>query len=151
MLTCAAAAAPPPPRSLKHLPGFVEKADELMAKARTARTCVADDARRTSPARRNIWGVAHARVLERSPRHRAQGVDTIACVSVNDPFVMDAWGKSVCTQGKARGPSHARASAAPSGCTCTHMTSCAAVRHPRARTRALTPPRAPCAAGADAG
>ena len=44
-----------PTCSLKHLPGFIEKADEL----------------------------------------RGKGVDTIACCSVNDAFVMDAWGKSV--------------------------------------------------------
>ena len=44
-----------PTCSLKHLPGFIEKADEIKAK----------------------------------------GVDTIACVSVNDAFVMDAWGKSL--------------------------------------------------------
>lgn len=49
-----------PTCSLKHLPGFIERADELKAK----------------------------------------GVDTIACVSVNDAFVMDAWGKSVGADGK---------------------------------------------------
>ncbi|GFR48057.1 hypothetical protein Agub_g9891 [Astrephomene gubernaculifera] len=42
-----------PTCSLKHVPGFVEKADEFKQK----------------------------------------GVDTIACVSVNDAFVMSAWGK----------------------------------------------------------
>jgi peroxiredoxin (alkyl hydroperoxide reductase subunit C) len=42
-----------PTCSAKHLPGFVEKADELKAK----------------------------------------GVDAILCLSVNDVFVMDAWGK----------------------------------------------------------
>lgn len=44
-----------PTCSLKHLPGFVEKADEI----------------------------------------KAAGVDTIACVSVNDAFVMSAWAKDV--------------------------------------------------------
>lgn len=44
-----------PTCSLKHLPGFVDKADSI----------------------------------------KAQGVDTIACISVNDAFVMDAWGKTV--------------------------------------------------------
>ncbi len=44
-----------PTCSMKHLPGFVEKYDEIKAK----------------------------------------GVDTIACVGVNDAFVMDAWGKNL--------------------------------------------------------
>eukprot|EP01024_Parvocaulis_polyphysoides_P004116 TRINITY_DN1104_c0_g1_i1.p1 TRINITY_DN1104_c0_g1~~TRINITY_DN1104_c0_g1_i1.p1 ORF type:complete len:223 (+),score=39.20 TRINITY_DN1104_c0_g1_i1:73-669(+) len=44
-----------PTCSMKHLPEFIERADEIKAK----------------------------------------GVDTIACVAVNDAFVMDAWGKSV--------------------------------------------------------
>jgi len=42
-----------PTCSAKHLPGFVQKADEFKAK----------------------------------------GVDTVACMAVNDAFVMDAWGK----------------------------------------------------------
>ncbi|KAI8474352.1 MAG: peroxiredoxin, type II [Monoraphidium minutum] len=44
-----------PTCSMKHLPGFIEKAEEIKAK----------------------------------------GVSSIACISVNDAFVMDAWGKSV--------------------------------------------------------
>ena len=43
-----------PTCSAKHLPGFVQHADEILAK----------------------------------------GVDTIACMAVNDVFVMNAWGKS---------------------------------------------------------
>ena len=49
-----------PTCSAKHLPGFVEKADEI----------------------------------------RSKGVDTVACLSVNDVFVMDAWGKSQNAGGK---------------------------------------------------
>lgn len=49
-----------PTCSAKHLPGFVQHADEFKAK----------------------------------------GVDTIACISVNDAFVMGAWGKDQGTDGK---------------------------------------------------
>ncbi|KAF8061946.1 hypothetical protein HT031_004206 [Scenedesmus sp. PABB004] len=33
--------------------------------------------------------------IEHAEALKAKGVDTIACVSVNDPFVMDAWAKSL--------------------------------------------------------
>ena len=46
-----------PTCSAKHLPGFVERAEDILAK----------------------------------------GVDTIACMAVNDVFVMNAWGKSAGT------------------------------------------------------
>ena len=49
-----------PTCSAKHLPGFVEKADELKAK----------------------------------------GVDLVACLAVNDPFVMQAWGEGAGADGK---------------------------------------------------
>ncbi|MBV7255497.1 peroxiredoxin [Pacificimonas sp. WHA3] len=49
-----------PTCSAKHLPGFIEKSDDMKAK----------------------------------------GVDEIACMSVNDTFVMDAWGKSADADGK---------------------------------------------------
>lgn len=38
--------------------------------------------------------------LEKAGDLKAKGVDTIACVSVNDPFVMRAWGESVGTGDK---------------------------------------------------
>ena len=38
--------------------------------------------------------------MEKAEELKAKGVDTIACVSVNDAFVMDAWSKSVGTEDK---------------------------------------------------
>jgi len=32
--------------------------------------------------------------------YKAKGIDHIICVSVNDPFIMDAWGKSLNVQNK---------------------------------------------------
>jgi peroxiredoxin (alkyl hydroperoxide reductase subunit C) len=38
--------------------------------------------------------------LEQAEALRARGVDTIACIAVNDVFVMGAWGKDQGTEGK---------------------------------------------------
>lgn len=38
--------------------------------------------------------------VEKAAQIRAKGVDTIACISVNDAFVMGAWGKDQKTDGK---------------------------------------------------
>jgi len=38
--------------------------------------------------------------VERAADIRAKGVDTIACMAVNDPFVMKAWGKAQGCDGK---------------------------------------------------
>lgn len=38
--------------------------------------------------------------MEKADELKSKGVDTIACVAVNDAFVMDAWSKSVGTDDK---------------------------------------------------
>ena len=38
--------------------------------------------------------------VENADKIKAHGIDTIACISVNDVFVMDAWGKSAGADGK---------------------------------------------------
>jgi len=38
--------------------------------------------------------------VEKASQIRAKGVDTIACISVNDAFVMGAWGKDKGADGK---------------------------------------------------
>ena len=38
--------------------------------------------------------------IEKHPELKAKGVDRVACLSVNDAFVMDAWGKAQGADGK---------------------------------------------------
>ncbi|KAL3267574.1 hypothetical protein HHI36_011692 [Cryptolaemus montrouzieri] len=40
--------------------------------------------------------------VKRADELKSQGISEIVCVSVNDPFVMGAWGKDQNTQGKVR-------------------------------------------------
>jgi len=39
--------------------------------------------------------------IEKAAELKAKGVEVIACIAVNDPFVMEAWGKAHNADGKA--------------------------------------------------
>ena len=39
--------------------------------------------------------------IENAGVFKEKGIDTVACVAVNDPFVLDAWGKASGAEGKA--------------------------------------------------
>jgi glutaredoxin/glutathione-dependent peroxiredoxin len=38
--------------------------------------------------------------LQQAAAFKAKGIDTIACVAVNDPFVLNAWGKASAVDGR---------------------------------------------------
>jgi len=38
--------------------------------------------------------------IDNYEKYKAKGIDHIVCISVNDPFVMEAWGKSLKAEGK---------------------------------------------------
>lgn len=50
-----------------------------------------------------IWSAPFVDACANNDLHvcpQEKGVDTVACVAVNDAFVLDAWGKSVGADGK---------------------------------------------------
>jgi len=79
-----------PPVSLRYLtPEGVQavSSDEFFAGKKVALFAVPGAFTRTCSQRHLPSYVTHAAEL------KAKGVDTIACIAVNDPFVMGAWGK----------------------------------------------------------
>ena len=79
-----------PPVSLRYLtPEGVQavSSDEFFAGKKVALFAVPGAFTRTCSQRHLPSYVTHAAEL------KAKGVDTIACIAVNDPFVMGAWGR----------------------------------------------------------
>jgi glutaredoxin/glutathione-dependent peroxiredoxin len=69
-------------------------AEEFFAGKKVALFAVPGAYTRTCSQRHLPSYVSHAEEL------KAKGVDTIACIAVNDPFVMAAWGKEHNAEGK---------------------------------------------------
>jgi peroxiredoxin len=86
-----------PTCSQKHLPGFVEKAGELKAvtvaeltAGKKAILFAVPGAFTPTCSQKHLPGF-----VEKAGELKAKGVETVACVSVNDAFVMKAWKESL--------------------------------------------------------